>query len=175
MSENIKIIADLQHENYRLRKRLNELESRQANLRQIESVLREIERAFNNLTETTPASIHVLQGNHFCYVNSFFTKMTGYSMEECLTINFWDLVHPDYRDVIIERARARQRGEDVVPIRELKIITKTGRELWVDHAATNTIWNGRPAIMAVLHDLTERKFIEERNYQQHEQLQQTYA
>lgn len=167
MSESSKIIADLQNENDHLRERLDELESQQLDLR-------EMETAFINLTETIPASIHVLQGNHFCYVNSFFSQMTGYSKEECLKINFWDLVHPDYRDVIRERAWARQRGEKVVPVREFKIIAKSGRELWVDHAATNTIWRGKPAVMAVLHDLTERKYIEDMNYQQHDQLQQTY-
>jgi len=130
MSESSKIIDDLQNENDHLRERLDELESQQLDLR-------EMETAFINLTETIPASIHVLQGNHFCYVNSFFSQMTGYSKEECLKINFWDLVHPDYRDVIRERAWARQRGEKVVPVREFKIIAKSGRELWVDHAARN--------------------------------------
>ncbi|HNX92007.1 MAG TPA: PAS domain S-box protein [Syntrophomonas sp.] len=168
MSENSKILADLQDENVRLRKKIDELESRQLNLR-------EKEIAFINLTETIPASIHVLQGNHFCYVNQFFSGMTGYSMEECLQINFWDIVHPDYQDVIRERAWARQKGEEVVPVREFKIIAKSGHELWVDHFATNTIWQGKPAVMAVLHDLTERKHIEARNYQQHHQLEQTHA
>lgn len=167
MSENSQTIADLRNENDRLRNKLAELESRQTNLQEMEAV-------FINLTETIPASIHVLLGNHFCYVNSFFTTMTGYSLEECLQINFWDIVHPDYRDVIRERAWARQRGEEVLPVREFKIIAKSGRELWVDHFATNTVWRGKPAVMAVLHDLTERKHIEAMNYHQHEQLQQTY-
>lgn len=175
MSGDSKIIADLQSENEKLRQQIIELESQQLNIRQIESTLHEKEKAFNNLTETIPASIHVLQGNHFCYVNSNFSKMTGYSLKECLEMNFWDMVHPDYQDLIRERAWARLRGEDVVPVYELKIISKSGHEVWVDHTATNTIWDGKPAVMAVLHELTEHKRVEELNRHQHNLLQETYS
>ena len=175
MSGDSKIIADLKSENEKLRQRLGELESQQLNIRQIEATLHERELTFRNLTETIPASIHVLQGNQFCYINSGFSEMTGYRLAECLKMNFWDLVHPDYQNVIRDRAWARQRGEEVVPVHELKIISKSGRELWVDHTATNTIWDGKPAIIAVLHDLTERQRIEEQNRQQHILLQETYS
>ena len=168
MSENIKIIADLQNENERLRARLTILEEAQVNRREIDTF-------FTNFLEIIPASIHILQGNHFCYVNTYFTQTVGYSFEECQQLFFWDLIHPDYKDIIKERAWARQRGEIVEPVREFKVIAKSGHELWVDHTAANVIWRGKPAVMAVLHDLTERKYIEDLNYQQHEQLRQTYS
>ncbi len=175
MSGDSKIIAALKSENEQLRQQLSDATNEQLNTRQIESALREREAIFRNLTETIPASIHVLQGNHFCYINSFFTVMTGYRLDECLAMDFWDLVHPDYQDVIRERAWARQRGEEVVPVNEFKIVSKSGRELWVDHAASNTIWEGKPAVIAILHDLTERKRIEEMTLHQHHLLQETYT
>ena len=39
-------------------------------------------------------------------------------------MNFWDHVHPDFRELVKQRARARQRGEPVPSRYELKIITK---------------------------------------------------
>ncbi len=175
MNQDSQLIAQLKTENEQLRQKLKALENLQIKSAQIEQALRESETTFRNLAETIPAPIHILQGNHFVYINSQFTAVTGYSLEECAHINFWDMIHPDYQDVIRDRAWARQRGEEVIPVTELIIISKYGQEIWVDHCANNTIWEGNPAVIAVLHDLTERKHIEETIVQQHEILQETYS
>ncbi len=163
MSLDSDITAKLHTENQELRSRINELQ-RLNN-----------ENTFKNLADNAPVAIHVLQGNHFTYMNSAFTSLTGYSLEECEDINFWDLIHPDYQDVIRERAWARQRGEEVIPVTEMKIISKYGYEIWVDHSATNTIWAGKSAITAILHDLTAHKNNEEKILHQHKILEETYA
>lgn len=174
MSDHNQIIAALKSENEELRQRLHGLEKQVKNEQQIENALREREAIFASLAEIVPASIHVLQGSHFCYLNSAFTEMTGYNLEECKEKDFWELVHPDFQEIIRERAWARQRGQEVIPINELKIISKFGRELWVDHVACNTIWDGKPAVIAVLHDLTERKKVADNNQHQHHLLKETY-
>lgn len=167
-------VAELQNENARLLERIRLLEKKQEELRAIAALLQEREAVFTQLTETIPASIHILQGNHFCYINSMFTQTTGYKLEELQHMDFWDLVHPDFQEIIRERAWARQRGEAVVPVHEMKIISKSGQELWVDHTAGNTVWHGNPAVVAVLHDLTERKQIEQTNEHQHNLLREMY-
>lgn len=174
MSGDRKIIDDLIRENEQLNQRLEELENRQINILQIGSALLERDAHFIKLTEMIPASIHILQGNNFRYTNSFFSKMTGYNFEDCMKMNFWDMVHPTYQEMIRKRGWAKLSGEDVPPLKEFKIISKSGRELWVDHTSSNTIWNGKPAIIAVLHDLTERKKNEEINQHQHNLLKETY-
>ena len=45
-------------------------------------------------------------------------------------MNFWEIVHPDFREMVKERGLARQRGEAVPAHYEFKIITKGGEERW---------------------------------------------
>lgn len=165
---------DMIKENESLRNRIRELENLQ-DPAGVRAKLHTIETTFNQMANNVPAIIHVLQGDRLVYVNSAFTTLLGYTLEECSRFSFLELIHPDYREVIRTGARARQRGEDVIPVTELKVISKDGREIWVDHSASNIVWEGKPAITAVLHDLTERKAIEEKLIDQHNKLQETYA
>lgn len=175
MTWNNNVTEALRNENGLLRQQIKELQEILFKNSQIEDNLRESENTFRILADSIPACIHVLQGNRFVFINSTFTLMTGYTLEECAHIDFWDLVHPEYQQIIRERAWARQRGEEVIPVTELRIVSKYGREIWVDHAASNTTWDGRPAVIAVLHDLTQRKSNEETIMHQHNVLQETYA
>lgn len=165
----------LASENALLLQQVHDLQQLLAKYSELKNHLHESENTFKVLANTIPACIHILQGNRFVFINSAFTTITGYAQEEVTDIDFWQLVHPDYQDVIRERAWARQRGEEVVPVTEMKIITKSGREIWVDHTASNTTWNGQPAVIAVLHDLTQRKKSEATILHQYNVLQETYA
>jgi len=86
---------------------------------------------------------------------------TGYSTEELHSLHFWDVVHPDFRDVVRARGLARQRGEPVPYRYEFKIITKNGRERWIESSASRIEWKGRPAAIATGFDITERKEAED--------------
>ena len=68
-----------------------------------------------------------------------------------------DLVHPDQRELVRERGIARARGEDVPSQYEMPILTKDGREKWVDFSAVEIEYRGIPAIIGTLFDVTERK------------------
>ncbi len=119
--------------------------------------LRESERKFRVLAETMPAAIFVYQGDKYTYVNSAAEVITGYSKEELLGMNFWDWVSPEYQETLRERGRARQRGEKIVSRYELKYRAKDGREGWADFAAGLIEYGGKPAVIAVAFDITERK------------------
>ena len=86
--------------------------------------------------------------------------MMGYTREELLHRSFIDYVHPDFRPLVIERSAARQRGEDVTSRYEIKILTKDGKELWTDFTAAVIEYDGKPAILGVGIDITERKQME---------------
>ncbi len=75
--------------------------------------LRENEEKFRVLAETSPAAICLIQGERHVYVNDAMINLSGYSEQEFMDLNFWDLIHEDYRDLVRERGLARQRGEPV--------------------------------------------------------------
>ncbi len=126
-----------------------------------ERALRQSEAAFRTLAETLPAAVFIYQGEHFRYANPACTTLTGYKRHELANIRFWELVHPDHREMVRQRGLARQSGDSVPPRYEFKIVTKSGEVRWVDFAAAVVEFEGRPAAMGTAYDITERKAAED--------------
>ncbi len=126
-----------------------------------ERALRQSEAAFRTLAETLPAAVFIYQGENFRYANPACTTLTGYKRRELANIRFWELVHPDHREIVRERGLARQHGDSVPARYEFKIVTKSGEERWVDFAAAVVEFEGQPAAMGTAYDITERKLAEE--------------
>lgn len=122
-----------------------------------EEALRESEEKFRTLAETTSAAIFIFKGELFGYMNTCAEKITGYKKEELLNTKFWEIVHPEYRDLIIERGLSRIREELVPPRYEFKILAKSGEERWLDFTAGLINFEGVPSGIGTAIDITERK------------------
>ncbi len=123
--------------------------------------LRESEARFRTLAETTSASIIIHRGNRFLYVNPTVLRQSGYTTEDYSRMEFWELVHPDHREMVRERGRARLSGGNVPGESEFRIVTKSGEERWVTSTAGIVDYEGAPAVLATLFDITDRKRAEE--------------
>jgi PAS domain S-box-containing protein len=126
-----------------------------------EKKLNESESRFKALTEVAQTSIIIIQENKFIYANPFVKELTGYSSDEMLQMSFWDIVHPDQKNMVKERGFARQRGEDVPAAYEFIILTKSGESKWVQTSAILTEFDGKKCVLAVVYDITERKKAED--------------
>ncbi|HFE65231.1 MAG TPA: PAS domain S-box protein [Caldithrix sp.] len=123
--------------------------------------LQESEEKFRALTETTASAIFIYQGPSFIYVNPATETLTGFSREELLQVNFWDVVHPEYRELVKNRGIARQKKQQVPMRYEFKLLTKSGEERWIDFSARHIIFNGEAAALGTAFDITSRKELEE--------------
>ncbi len=130
--------------------------------------LRESEALFRTLAETTEAAIFIHQGERFVYANSAGVRQSGYSKEEILTKNFWDLVHPDFRELVRSRGLSRLRGEEPAGHYEIKFVTKSGEERWAYLAAGSIAYQAKPAVIGTLVDITDLKRAEEENVRQYQ-------
>lgn len=128
---------------------------------QAEEALRQSERKFRAMAETLNAMALIVQGTKVVYVNPAAERLTGYTEEELLGMEFWETVHPDYREVVKDRALARQQGEDVPSSYELKILMKSGESRWVNLNAGLLDLDGKPAVIATAFDVTAHKQAEE--------------
>jgi len=127
-----------------------------------EEALRTSEERFRTLAENTSAAIFIYQDSRFRYVNPATEQMSGYSHDELLDMDFWDLVHPEHREMVKQRGLARQRGETVPHRYEFKVLGKDGEERWVQFSAGLTDFGGKPAALGTAFDITERKRAENR-------------
>lgn len=123
--------------------------------------LKESEELFRSLAKSTSSAIFIYKNEKFVYVNKSTEILTGYTAEELYSMHFWDVVHPDFKEIVKKRGLARLRGEEVSSNYEFKIIKKHGEEAWIDFSASKIIWKGEPAAIGSAFDITERKKGEE--------------
>jgi PAS domain S-box-containing protein len=136
-----------------------------------EEALRESEAKFRALAQTAASAILIYQDSKLVYLNPFAVAMTGYSEQEQLSMEFWEIIHPDHRQMVRERGLARLRGEAVPTRYELKLITKSGEGRWMDFSASAIEFQGKPSVLGTALDITERKRTEEALHKSQSRLQ----
>ncbi len=117
------------------------------------------EANFRTLAEAIACAIFIRQGKLLRYVNHAAETITGYAREELLSMNFWDLVHPDCRELVLKRGGSRQRDAEQ---HEVKILTKNGDDRWLDISTTTIEFDGMLASLVSAFDLTEHKHSKEK-------------
>lgn len=119
------------------------------------------EARFRMLADTTTAAIFIYQQSRLLYVNKTAVTMTGYSKAELLTMDFWEIVHPDWQDMAKGRGSLRLQGKEVAKRYELQILTKSGEARWVDFSAGMMEFDGQTSILGTCFDITDRKVAEQ--------------
>ena len=116
---------------------------------------------FQTLAEATDTAIFIFQGTRFRYVNAAGLALLGYSLQELQALDFWEIIHPDYRASVWGRELLRQQGEQVSVRYEVKLLCKNGVERWVEYTASRIEFDGQPAVLGIAFDTTNRRQTEE--------------
>ena len=123
----------------------------------IRASLKESEDIFRTLAETTAAAIFIHRGGKLLYANPAGVKMTGYTLPEFLAMDFWQIVHPEDRELVRARGVRRLQGEEVPPHYEFRVVRRDGRVRWAYISAGAIELQGTPAVIATLVDITDLK------------------
>jgi len=124
--------------------------------------LRDVESMFHSVADGSTAAIFVLQGNKFRYVNKAMAAMSGYSEKELVSMNFWNIAHPDYRKFVRRRGLERQHGKGPPAHYEFMIRTKSAKSKWIDFYDGVIEFKGKPATVGTAYDLTHKKDLEQK-------------
>lgn len=125
--------------------------------RRAKESLQESEQKFRTLAETMRAGIVIYRADVFLYVNPATEAITGYSRDEFPAMNFSRLIHPDYLELVRERAVARLAGKPAPEQYEFKIVRKDGEERWVLSTAARIEYGREQAMITTLFDVTDDK------------------
>ena len=110
---------------------------------------------------------------HFTVWNDYMTEMTGYTVEEINRQGWYQAVHPDpeIRKDAIARIQRLHQGENLAR-EEWEIGRKDGQKRVLSISTSSVITrDGQSCILAVMHDLTERKQMEEELRKAHDELE----
>ena len=127
----------------------------------VTDALRASERRYRSLVETASEGIVVAQGNRLVFINPVIPGLTGYTKEELLAMPFLEFIHPDYRELMKNNYVKRIIGEPIDQRYEIQIVRKDGMYRWVEISGAKIDWEGQPATLNVVTDITERKITEE--------------
>jgi len=117
---------------------------------------------FRDLAENAIEAIFIVNDEGiFEYVNPRACSLLGYRREELLGKPFANFIHPHDVALVVERWQARRRGEHVPDRYEIQIVRQDGVTLPIEMGVTLTQWNGEPATLALAHDITPRRQLEQ--------------
>lgn len=148
------------------RLRAREIEA-QDDLRRAERSLRESEEKYRLLFENAQDGIFIAQEGFIKFPNPSVLKL----MELTTTpesIPFIDLIHPEDRAMVADYHRRRIAGEPNLPTNcTFRALSRGGRKYIVQINSMQIMWEGRPATLNFVRDITEQKKMEAHLQQAH--------
>ncbi|NTV72216.1 MAG: EAL domain-containing protein [Azonexaceae bacterium] len=124
--------------------------------------LTEREAMFQTMMEAAQVGIFVLQDQHFKYVNPYLTGLFGYSAEEMVGhMSPLDVVAPELHAFVINQMQARAAGSSGHHY-EITAVRKDGSTFPAMVFGSPSVFDGRPASVGTLLDISSQKVAEQR-------------
>jgi PAS domain S-box-containing protein len=126
-----------------------------------EEALRESEVRYRNLVERANEGIVTASEGFIWFANQKLADMLGYTIAEMEGKPFKQFFTPSQAEVVYSRHMRRLQGEDLPSVYETALQHRDGREVPAELSATVMMEGGKPIILALLRDISERKRMEE--------------
>ncbi len=124
--------------------------------------LRDSEKRYRTLIENSEDAILVFRNGQVEFANSRAFQLFGRSKKEVMGKGLVDLVLPEDREVIkgIDTSRRTRKGGQ--NLYDFRVFNRKGEWHWIEMNAVGCEWQGNPATLSFLRDVTERKDLEDK-------------
>jgi PAS domain S-box-containing protein len=122
-----------------------------------EAKLRASEEKYRQVVENTYEGIVVSQDGMLKFANPRALELTQRTLESALSTPFIEMVHPEDRARVYGNYLRRMRGEVVEPFYRFRALSGVGDTRWLQISAVAIDWEGRPATLNFLTDVTEEE------------------
>jgi PAS domain S-box-containing protein len=127
-------------------------------LAQRDAALNESQRSYRTLIEWSPEAAAVHRDGKLLYLNRAALRMFGVrEAQDIVGTNIFDFIHPDFHPVVRERMNSVARDGGTAPMIEQKYLRLDGTPLDVEVQTTMIDFDGKPAFLAAMRDITARK------------------
>ena len=145
-----------------LERRVQELEKHDSEDKSSKEALRNSEAQYRLLFEHANVGIFIAQDGYLKVPNPYLSKILGYSPAELCEQPFSLFIHPEHLSLVNTRHQERLSGKTGLPqTYDFRVISKNGTIIWVQLNTILIQLKGRPATLNFLHDITDRKRMEE--------------
>jgi len=123
----------------------------------LDATLVEREAHYRAMVEGVPSAILIVQDGRYVFANPAAARLLGYSEPgDLLGVDIIGTIAESCRDVILERIGRIGEGTANPPI-ELEMIAADGTPVFVETVSAPTVHDGRPAVLVLGSDVTERR------------------
>jgi len=130
--------------------------------RQAEQALRDSEEKYRLVVENANEAIFIAQDGVIKFANRNTAHMMLLQPEDLSSTPFVDFIHPDDGEYVINRHLRRLQGEALEDMSAFRVIRGDGQVRWAELQAVLIEWEGRPATLNFITDITERRQSEDR-------------
>jgi PAS domain S-box-containing protein len=126
--------------------------------KRMEDALRESENKFRSLVEHSIVGVYLIQDGVFKYVNSRFAQIHGYEIEEMVgKMGPKQTTFPEDLSIVGRNIGKRMESQEESTHYEFRIVTKRQEIRSVEVFGSRTMYQGRPAVIGTMLDITDRK------------------
>ena len=130
--------------------------------KQIEEALKESEAKFKNLTEKSPTGIYIIQDGLFKYANPRLAEIFGYTVEEVIDkIGPRELTYHEDWHIAEENIMQREKSYVKSINYTFRGVTRSKDMVYIEAYGSQTLFEGKLAVIGTLLDITDRKLAEE--------------
>jgi PAS domain S-box-containing protein len=123
----------------------------------MDQALRESEERYRSLVDNAGQGILVMQDGRARLHNPKLEEMTGLDSGELAGEGLWEHIHPDDRQAAWECYRGWVEGDGRSAPTCFRLTTPQGQTRWLEGNTVGIAWEGRPAALTFLTDITRRR------------------
>lgn len=117
----------------------------------------ESEVKYRTLVEHSLEGIMIIQDGLIKFVNPTLLKILNYEEEEIVGKDILRFSYPDDRELISESLSKFSDNQGVRSLSEFRMMHKNGEGIYMEVLSTLIQYEGKPAILTTLRDITDRK------------------
>jgi len=157
-SENEALQRQLELKNDRIKYLESELSGTEIPERiELEQALKESEEKYRAIIENTSEAIVIAQDGALKFLNKRACELFEIEQTEKFNIPLTNFIHPEGQNLVFDRYSKLIKSESLLPRKYIFRIVSKGKNLkWVEISATVFNWEGRPATLSFLFEITEQ-------------------
>jgi PAS domain S-box-containing protein len=131
-----------------------------------QAALQESEERYRLLVENTNVGIALISDQTIIlFANKPVARISGYTVEEIVGKPFMDFVHPEDREMAVSNHARRLNGENIVESYPIRMLNRDNEIFWLEVNAVHMSYEGKPAIIVFMRDITKQRQMEAQLYQ----------